>query len=292
MTSLLNRELREEDAEQVAALFVDAFGGARKLDAHEVASWLRDPDLRHENLRVLEEDGRIVGYCDIAPRGDALFIDLAAPGRWEELLDWAEGQVDQPRPEDREPVRPARARARAHRRSPRLREAPRVADDGDRVRRAATRRRLRRARAAHVPRRRSRRRDRCAQRCVLRGPVLPGGDARAIRQPVPRQTRLRSGAVVPRLGRRRARRASRSTIRSSGPRSASGTSTGSASASRGAGVVSPKRCSASRSASCTRAASTGRRSASTRRTSPARCACTSASACTRRIRFGTWQKDL
>src|SRR6478752_6152507 len=93
MPSLLNRELREEDAEQVAALFVDAFGGARKLDAHEVASWLRDPDLTHENLRVIEEDGRVVGYCDIAPRRDALFIDLAAPGRWAEVLDWAEEQV-------------------------------------------------------------------------------------------------------------------------------------------------------------------------------------------------------
>jgi ribosomal protein S18 acetylase RimI-like enzyme len=93
MSSLVNRELREEDAEQVAALFAEAFGGARKLDANDVASWLRDPDLRREYLRVLEEDGRIVGYCDIAPRRDALFIDLVAPGRWGELLDWAEEQV-------------------------------------------------------------------------------------------------------------------------------------------------------------------------------------------------------
>ena len=93
MTSSRTRPLREEDADQVAALFVDAFGGARKLDATEVASWLRDPDLEHEYLRVLEHEGRVVGYCDIAPRGDALFIDLAAPGRWEELLDWAEGQA-------------------------------------------------------------------------------------------------------------------------------------------------------------------------------------------------------
>jgi mycothiol synthase len=93
MTSSLLRELREEDAEQVAALFVAAFGGARKLDAHEVASWLRDPDLSHENLRVVEEDGRIVGYGDVAPRGDILFADLAAPGRWDQLIDWAEGQV-------------------------------------------------------------------------------------------------------------------------------------------------------------------------------------------------------
>jgi mycothiol synthase len=93
MTSSLLRELREEDAEQVAALFVEAFGGARKLDAHEVASWLRDPDLSSENLRVIEEDGRVAGYCDIAPRGDILFVDVAAPGRWTELLEWAEGQV-------------------------------------------------------------------------------------------------------------------------------------------------------------------------------------------------------
>lgn len=93
MTSSLLRGLRVEDAEQVAALFVEAFGGARMLDAREVASWLRDPALKQEHLRVLEEDGRIVGYGDVAARGDALFIDLAAPGRWNELLDWAESQV-------------------------------------------------------------------------------------------------------------------------------------------------------------------------------------------------------
>ncbi len=92
MSSSLARPLREEDAEQVAALFAATFGSARRLDAHEVASWLRDPDLDHENLRVIEEDGRITAYCDIAPRGDVLFVDLAAPGRWSELLDWAEEQ--------------------------------------------------------------------------------------------------------------------------------------------------------------------------------------------------------
>jgi ribosomal protein S18 acetylase RimI-like enzyme len=93
MSSSRLRELREEDAAQVAALFAAAFGEARKLDAREVASWLRDPDLRPEYLRVLEEDGRIVGYCDVAPRADALFVDLVAPGRWPELLDWAEAQL-------------------------------------------------------------------------------------------------------------------------------------------------------------------------------------------------------
>jgi len=77
----------------VAALFVAAFGEARKLDAREVRTWLRDPDLRPEDLRVLEEDGRAVGYCDVAVRQDALYVDLVAPGRWAELLDWAEGEA-------------------------------------------------------------------------------------------------------------------------------------------------------------------------------------------------------
>ncbi len=93
MTSFLLRELREEDAEQVAALFVDTFGGARKLDAHEVVSWLRDPDLQADDLRVLEEDGRVAGYCDVAVRRDALFVDVAAPGHWSDMLDWAEGEA-------------------------------------------------------------------------------------------------------------------------------------------------------------------------------------------------------
>jgi ribosomal protein S18 acetylase RimI-like enzyme len=93
MISSRLRKLREEDADQVAALFLDAFGDARKLDAREVVSWLRDPDLQPEDLRVLEEDGRAVGYCDVAARKDALFVDLAAPGRWTELLDWAEGEA-------------------------------------------------------------------------------------------------------------------------------------------------------------------------------------------------------
>lgn len=93
MTSSLLRALREEDAEQVAALFAEAFGGARKLDAREVASWLRDPALDPENLRVLEENGRIVGYGDVARRGDVLFADIAAPGRWAELVDWVESQA-------------------------------------------------------------------------------------------------------------------------------------------------------------------------------------------------------
>jgi mycothiol synthase len=93
MSSSLRRPLREEDAEAVAALFAATFGDARKLDAREVASWLRDPDLNAEDLCVLEEGGRVVGYCDLGARGDTLFVDVAAPGRWPELLEWAEAET-------------------------------------------------------------------------------------------------------------------------------------------------------------------------------------------------------
>ena len=66
--------------------------GAKRDHAY-LRTWLRDPDLRPEDLRVLEEDGRAVGYCDVAVRNDALYVDLVAPGRWAELLAWAEGEA-------------------------------------------------------------------------------------------------------------------------------------------------------------------------------------------------------
>jgi ribosomal protein S18 acetylase RimI-like enzyme len=93
MTSSLLRPLREEDAAAVAALFAETFGDSRMLDAREVESWLRDPDLDPGDLRVLEEDGRVTGYCDIAVRENILFVDVAAPARWTELLDWAEHEA-------------------------------------------------------------------------------------------------------------------------------------------------------------------------------------------------------
>lgn len=93
MSSSRLRELREEDAEQVAALFVGAFGESRQLDAEEVRSWLRNTEFRTEWLRVLDTDGGIAGYVDIWPKDDALDIDAAASSRWDELFDWAEAEA-------------------------------------------------------------------------------------------------------------------------------------------------------------------------------------------------------
>jgi len=87
------RELREEDAQDVAALFVEAFGESRPLDAEEIRSWLRNPELRPEWLRVLDDDGRVVGYGDIWIRPDEVVLDVAAPGRWEPFFDWAESEA-------------------------------------------------------------------------------------------------------------------------------------------------------------------------------------------------------
>jgi ribosomal protein S18 acetylase RimI-like enzyme len=89
MSDLL-RELREEDAEEVAQLYARAYGEARRLDADEVRSWIRNETLQPEWLRVLEREGEVVGYGDIDVQEDEVGVDLAAPGHWEPFLDWAE----------------------------------------------------------------------------------------------------------------------------------------------------------------------------------------------------------
>jgi mycothiol synthase len=87
------RNLRVEDAEQVAALFVEAFGKARRLDAEEIRTWIDNKELKPEHLRVLEENGVVVGYGDIWIEEDEVALDVAAPGHWETFLDWAEAEA-------------------------------------------------------------------------------------------------------------------------------------------------------------------------------------------------------
>jgi ribosomal protein S18 acetylase RimI-like enzyme len=93
MSSSQLRELREDDAEQVAALFLEAFGEARRLDAEEIRSWLRNDEIENDLLRVLEIDGRIAGYGDLFVEPDVIQLDVAAPGNWERFFDWAEEEA-------------------------------------------------------------------------------------------------------------------------------------------------------------------------------------------------------
>jgi ribosomal protein S18 acetylase RimI-like enzyme len=93
MSSLRRRELREEDAEAVARLFAETFGGARSIDAAEIRTWLRNGEFESDWLCVLEDGGRVVGYGDIWPQGDVLELDAAAPRHWETLFDWAEQEA-------------------------------------------------------------------------------------------------------------------------------------------------------------------------------------------------------
>jgi mycothiol synthase len=90
MSSSLLRELRADDADAVAALFVSAFGASRQVDAEEIRTWLDNTEFEPDWFRVLEEDGRVVGYGDVWPRDDDIQLDVAAPGRWETFLEWAE----------------------------------------------------------------------------------------------------------------------------------------------------------------------------------------------------------
>jgi ribosomal protein S18 acetylase RimI-like enzyme len=93
MSSFRLRKLREDDADAVAALFVAAFGEARRLDAEEIRSWLRNDEIENDLLRVLEIDRRIVGYGDLFVEPDVIQLDVAAPGHWDTFFDWAEGEA-------------------------------------------------------------------------------------------------------------------------------------------------------------------------------------------------------
>jgi mycothiol synthase len=84
------RPLRESDADAVVALYERAFGDQRPIDAQEIVSWFRNPELDSEWLRVLELDGRVVGYGDILISDDVVAVDVAAPDHWDVFLAWAE----------------------------------------------------------------------------------------------------------------------------------------------------------------------------------------------------------
>lgn len=92
MSSLPLRPATEADAEQIAALFTQTYGGWRPTDAEEIRIWLANDEIPAENVRVLEVDGRVVGYGDIWVEDDVQ-LDTAAPGHWDAFLDWAEARA-------------------------------------------------------------------------------------------------------------------------------------------------------------------------------------------------------
>lgn len=93
MSSSRLREPREDDAEAIAALYRAAYGDARPYDADEILQWLRNSEIRPEWVRVVERDGRVVGYGDLWVDDDEVALDLAAPGYEEAVLEWAESEA-------------------------------------------------------------------------------------------------------------------------------------------------------------------------------------------------------
>src|SRR5260221_12750088 len=93
MSSSPLRPLREDDADAVAALFVEAWGEARRMDGEEIREWLDNQVLKPENLLVLERNGRVVGYFDVWLEDDVADLDVAAPGCWDEAFDHAESRA-------------------------------------------------------------------------------------------------------------------------------------------------------------------------------------------------------
>lgn len=84
------RALRESDAKKIVELFRAAFGDQRPIDAQEILSWIRNPELENDWFRVLELDGAVIGYGDLWIDNDEVAVDVAAPGHWQPFFDWAE----------------------------------------------------------------------------------------------------------------------------------------------------------------------------------------------------------
>jgi len=82
--------LRESDIEAVLALYQRAFADERPIDAAEIQSWLRNPEINRENLRVLDENGQVAGYGDIWIGETDVELEAAAPDHWGVFLEWAE----------------------------------------------------------------------------------------------------------------------------------------------------------------------------------------------------------
>ena len=87
------RELRKSDANEVAELFRVAFGDERPMDAQEVVRWFENSELNAEWLRVLEHEGRIVGYGDIVIQNNEVELDVAAPEHEQAFFDWAKREA-------------------------------------------------------------------------------------------------------------------------------------------------------------------------------------------------------
>ena len=94
MSSYRLRELTEDDADDVARLFVEAWGDARRMDGDEIRQWLANEALLTQNmLVVVDADDRVLGYFDMWSEGESVDVDMAAPGIWDEALDQAENRA-------------------------------------------------------------------------------------------------------------------------------------------------------------------------------------------------------
>ena len=84
------RPLRDADVDQVVELYRQAWGDARPMDREELLSWLRNPGIDPDSMRVLEVGDTVIGYGDVSVDDGVLALEVAAPGQWSTFLKWAE----------------------------------------------------------------------------------------------------------------------------------------------------------------------------------------------------------
>jgi mycothiol synthase len=84
------RQLRDSDVDAVLSVYREAWGDARPIHAGDLRSWLRNPQIDPDTLRVLENNGTVVGYGDVTIADGVVAVEVAAPGHWDTFLAWAE----------------------------------------------------------------------------------------------------------------------------------------------------------------------------------------------------------
>jgi mycothiol synthase len=84
------RPLQDSDLDAVIGVYREAWGESRPIDAAELRSWLRHPEIDPGSLRVLDVGVRVAGYGDITVADGVVVLEVAAPDHWDCFLAWAE----------------------------------------------------------------------------------------------------------------------------------------------------------------------------------------------------------
>ena len=138
MSSSQLRQLREDDADAVAALFAEAWGESRRMDGAGDPRVVQQPGLSRRTCSCWSRTAASSAYFDVSPKTTSRLDLVDAPVLWDDAV----RPRREPRGCDRVRNACARSFADGHRwcagRAPRATADPQLVDDGDRARRGGS----------------------------------------------------------------------------------------------------------------------------------------------------------